>query len=115
MSALSQEKIAELTVSQEEFWIESMQLQPEFSGLWQGPAWSWIDPLILSHHRPESNTVGPETECKLQYSDSGIFGIFKVQDKYIRCRHNTFQSDVYKDSCVEIFIQPKPVYGYFNF
>lgn len=115
MSALSQEKIAEVTVSQEEYWIESMRLQPEFSGLWHGPAWSWVDPLYLSHHRPEGNSVGPETECKLQYSDNGIFGIFKVQDKYIRCRHNTFQSDVYKDSCVEIFIQPKPVYGYFNF
>ena len=29
--------------------------------------------------------------------------------------HTGFQSDVYKDSCVEFFVQPKAADGYFNF
>ncbi len=33
----------------------------------------------------------------------------------MRCVHTSFQSDVWKDSCVEFFVQPQDAEGYFNF
>jgi hypothetical protein len=44
-----------------------------------------------------------------------IYGLFQVQDRYVRCRHDVFGAPVYRDSCVEFFVQPKPDRGYFNF
>jgi hypothetical protein len=38
-----------------------------------------------------------------------------VEDQYVRCIHPRFQSDVWKDSCVEFFVRPKNGEGYFNF
>ena len=37
------------------------------------------------------------------------------RDQYVRCTHRTYGDPVYRDSCVEFFIQPKPGRGYFNF
>ena len=98
-----------------QYLIRLMRYEPELTGSWNGPAWKHINPVHLSHCRPESSDHRPATYCKLQYSSRGLYGIFKVQDNYIRCVHETFQSDVYKDSCVEIFLQPKSETGYFNF
>ena len=44
-----------------------------------------------------------------------MFGIFRVEDQYVRCVHTRFQSDVWKDSCVEFFVEPKEGAGYFHF
>ena len=33
----------------------------------------------------------------------------------MRCLHSGFQAPVYEDSCVELFLQPRPDKGYFNF
>ncbi len=49
------------------------------------------------------------------YNRDGLFGLFQVLDRYVRCRRTGFQEAVYKDSCVEFFVQPKPESGYFNF
>ena len=92
-----------------------MRQEPEFSGQWDGPGWNHIKAIQLNQCRPESSDHRPVTFCKLQYSTRGLYGIFKVQDEYIRCVHQSFQSDVCKDSCVEIFLQPKSGLGYFNF
>jgi len=84
-------------------------------GQWNGPAWEHITPLEIASFRPEGSSHRPRTRCKLQYSPEGLFGIFKVDDRYVRCVHSDFQSLVYEDSCVEIFLEPKPGLGYFNF
>lgn len=47
--------------------------------------------------------------------DENLHGIFKVEDRYVRCIRENYFDDVWKDSCVECFIQPKPGGGYFNF
>ena len=44
-----------------------------------------------------------------------IHGIFQVQDRYVRCVRKEYHSEVWKDSCVEFFAEPKPGRGYFNF
>ena len=45
----------------------------------------------------------------------GIYGIFKVQDQYVRCTRANYFDEVWKDSCVEFFVEPKTGRGYFNF
>ena len=95
--------------------ISHSNISPEFKGLWEGPAWASIVPLLVDSFRPEGSSHKPLTQCKLQYDSKGLYGIFRVEDQYLKCVHTEFQSDVYKDSCVEIFLEPIPGKGYFNF
>jgi hypothetical protein len=44
-----------------------------------------------------------------------MYGIFRVQDCYVRCLRTEYHDPVWKDSCVEFFAQPMPDRGYFNF
>jgi hypothetical protein len=88
---------------------------PEMRELWDGVFWRRSQPLSLGCFRPEGSDHRPLTRCKLLYNEKNIFGIFQVADQYVRCVHTRFQSDVWKDSCVEFFVQPKNGKGYFNF
>jgi hypothetical protein len=89
--------------------------RPELRGLWEGPAWRDVPALRIGHFRPESSAHRPRGECKLLYSEDELFGIFRVADRYVRCVHTRFQDPVYRDSCVELFVQPRAESGYFNF
>ncbi len=102
-------------MSEHKYSIKPVIEVPELKGLWNGLAWDSIPPLHVASFRPESSSHRPRTQCKLQYGDRGIHGIFKVEDRYIRCIHTDFQADVHEDSSVEIFLQPKKNRGYFNF
>ncbi len=82
---------------------------------WDDPAWACADTLEVRHFRPESSTHRPQTFARLLHSPEGIHGIFRVEDRYIRCVRTEYHSEVWKDSCVEFFAQPKPDRGYINF
>ena len=82
--------------------------------LWDGAMWQNIPALNVSCWHKNS-MHRPETQCKLLYDQERIYGIFRIQDRYVRCVRTCFQSEVYKDSCVEFFVQPKAAGGYFNF
>ena len=56
----------------------------------------------------------PRTRSKVLYDDRGIYVLFRVADRYVRCVRTEHQSHVYRDSCVEFFAQPKPGGGYFT-
>jgi Carbohydrate-binding family 9 len=88
---------------------------PEMRGYWAGPVWRKAECVSVDCFRPEGSDHRPETLSKLLYDNQYIFGIFRVEDRFVRCIHAGFQQDVWKDSCVEMFIQPKDSPGYFNF
>ena len=88
---------------------------PEMQGLWDGAVWHNVPALEVSFFRQEGSAHRPLTKCKLLYDSERLYGIFRVDDQYVRCVNTGFQADVYKDSCVEIFLQPKSTGGYFNF
>jgi len=46
--------------------------------------------------------------------EEGLCGLFRVEDRYVRSVHTRFGEPVYLDSCVEIFLQPRPDRGYLN-
>ena len=77
---------------------------PEMPGEWQGSVWREVLPLAVNCRRPEGSTHHPRTFCKLLYDDTNIYGIFRVEDQYVRSIHTLFQSEVWKDSCVEFSI-----------
>jgi hypothetical protein len=84
-------------------------------GLWDGAPWRQADTLEIAHFRAEGSEHRPRTSLRLLYNNEGIFGIFRVEDRYVRCIHTKYGEAVYKDSCVELFVKPKPDKGYFNF
>ena len=88
---------------------------PEFKGLWDGQAWQRAPAATLASFRPESSDHRPLTRVKLLYDRTGLYGLFRVRDRYVRCIRTGLQAEVYKDSCVEFFVKPLQTGGYFNF
>lgn len=95
--------------------ISTVKQSPEMQGLWDGAVWQNVPALEIAYFRPEGSVHRPQTHCKLLYDRERLYGIFRVADQYVRCVNTEFLADVYKDSCVELFLQPKSTDGYFNF
>jgi hypothetical protein len=91
--------------------------RPALQGHWDGPAWRAAPMLKVERFMaaPGASDHRPGVQAKVTYTADGLCVIFRVSDRYVVCRHTEFQSSVYKDSCVEFFVQPKPDKGYFNF
>lgn len=81
---------------------------------WDADFWRNADTAQVNYFHPESSPHRPATEAKMLYNDAALYIFFRVQDNYIRCMNTAYQSAVYTDSCVELFVQPKPNKGYFN-
>lgn len=82
---------------------------------WQNPAWLAAETLAVSIFRPESSAHRPQTFARLLHDQRNLHGIFQVHDRYVRSTRIGYGSEVWKDACVEFFIEPKPGRGYFNF
>jgi hypothetical protein len=95
--------------------VRRAKTTPELQGEWTGPAWRDAEALSISHFHEQSADHRPATHAKAVYDDQGMYLIFDVLDRYVRCVHTGFQSAVWKDSCVEFFVAPASGIGYFNF
>jgi Carbohydrate-binding family 9 len=88
---------------------------PPLDAQWADPIWEQAETLEIQHFRPESSDHRPHTSARLLHDARGIYCIFRVQDRYVRCLRTQYHDPVWKDSCVEFFAQPRPDRGYFNF
>jgi len=88
---------------------------PPMEPAWDAPEWSAADTIEVAHFRPESSEHRPRTFARLLYERTGIHGIFQVHDRFVRNVRTQYLDEVWKDSCVEFFAQPKEGRGYFNF
>lgn len=104
-----------MTVAPKEYRVRATAEPPPLAAGWSDPVWAASPPLEIAEFRPESSDHRPRSELRLCHSSAGLSGVFRVEDRYVRCRHRRFQDPVYEDSCVEIFLQPKPDRGYLNF
>ena len=95
--------------------VKKCAIRPELKGLWDGSVWGGVAPLDVACFLRDSSDSRPKTQAKLLVDDSGIYGIFTVRERYIRCVATEFQGEVWQDSCVEFFFQPEGADGYFNF
>ncbi|MBN2654239.1 MAG: carbohydrate-binding family 9-like protein [Nitrospirae bacterium] len=97
------------------YFVKKTDNKPDLTCQWRSDIWSQAYTAEIAHFRPENSDHRPVTKVKALYSSNGINGIFSVKDQYVRCTHTEHMSAVYKDSCVEFFVQPKLGKGYFNF
>jgi hypothetical protein len=78
-------------------------------------AWSSLPVAEVNQFLPPSSPHRPRTLARLAHDGQNIFGRFEVEDQYICCLRTGYGSEVWKDSCVEFFVEPKAGRGYFNF
>jgi len=95
--------------------IRYAPVPPELTGRWDGPVWSLTQVLEIGHFRPEGSSHRPRTQARLLHDGQRVYGIFRVEDRYVRCVTTECQGPVWRDSCVEFFVQPRMDAGYFNF
>ena len=95
--------------------VRTTNAAPPLDAQWTDPVWEQAETLEIRHFRPENSDHRPHTSARLLYDARGIYCAFRVQDRYVRCLRTQYQGEVWKDSCVEFFAQPKPDRGYFNF
>jgi len=95
--------------------VHRAPIGPDIDDRWEDASWQPYPALSVAYFRPESSAHRPRTRVRLAWDAQNLYGIFKVEDRFIRCVHTRFQAPVYKDSCVEFFVQPRPDRGYFNF
>jgi len=95
--------------------VRCATVRPSLRAGWTDPVWGQAETLEVGHFRQESSAHRPQTSARLLYSAEGLHGIFRVQDRYVRCVRTQYLEPVWKDSCVEFFAQPRPERGYFNF
>ncbi|MBE3111460.1 MAG: hypothetical protein IMZ46_13310 [Acidobacteria bacterium] len=79
--------------------------------------WAAIPSLQIDHYLWLGNGYRPPVEVKLCYSRSSLHVRFRVGERRVRVKYVKFQDPVYKDSCVEFFIDafPESRQGYVNF
>jgi hypothetical protein len=80
-----------------------------------GCAWDAAVPAPLQYFHHHSSEHRPQTLARVLYDPQSLYVEFTVHDRFVRCVHLEDQEAVYKDSCVEFFVQPKAGYGHFNF
>jgi hypothetical protein len=98
-----------------EYRVRATRLRPGLQDGWDAPAWAAAETLEIAHFRPEGSDHRPRVQARLLHAEEGLSGLFRVEDRYVLSRHTRFGDPVYEDSCVEIFLQPKPDRGYLNF
>ena len=70
--------------------------------------WETIPALAIDHYLWLENGYTPRVEARLCSSDQNLYVFFKVFEPRIRIQFSKFQDPVYKDSCVEFFIDAFP-------
>ena len=81
---------------------------------WQGAEWSRAQTLGVDRFHEKPDALYPKTQARLLHDDAGIHVFFRVEDRYVRSVTTTYQGPVYRDACVEFFMEPDVKRGYLN-
>jgi hypothetical protein len=92
-------------------WVDPL---PDLAADWDNHVWKNAQTAHLDYFRPESSAHRPRTRVRFVHGSAGLRGIFDVDDRYVRSVRTNYMDEVWKDSCVEFFIQPRRDAGYFN-
>ncbi|SHN24295.1 Carbohydrate-binding family 9 [Cyclobacterium lianum] len=75
-------------------------------GNWEKEVWRNTPSAEIALHMGDRPHFSPKTQLKLRYDKKNIYGIFKVEDRYVRCLVQEVNGPVSTDSCVEFFFSP---------
>ena len=73
---------------------------------WDKPQWQKIEPVTLDYQMGTVPKFVPKVQAKLMYDKENIYGIFRVEDRYVRSVVQEYNGSVSTDSCVEFFFAP---------
>lgn len=88
---------------------------PPLDGAWDSDIWRGVSALDIAHFHECSSAHRPRVQAKLLHAERTLHVLFRAQDRFVRAACTRYGASVCKDSCVEIFVQPKADGGYFNF
>lgn len=79
--------------------------------------WASLHPVAIDRYLWLTNGYRPVVEARLCWSAKFLYVRFRVGEKKAPVRYTKFQDPVYKDSCVEFFVDmfPEARLGYVNF
>src|SRR4051794_25321308 len=89
-----------------EYVVQRVVAPPSLKPDWDAAEWQGADGAEVSHFLRESSAHQPRTLAKLIYTDDGLHGIFRVEDRYVRSVRTKYFDEVWKDSAVEFFFKP---------
>lgn len=98
-----------------EYLIRRARQRPRLDGGWDDPTWAHADVVAVDQFHPRSSSHRPVTRARVLYDEDGLYVLFHVQDRHVRCVNTGYQAQVSRDTCVEFFVQPRGQGGYFNF
>jgi len=81
---------------------------------WNDSYWQGCNVADIDIVYDRSSDHHPVVKGKFAHDDRHIYGIYQVQDRYIRAVAKKYQDSVCQDSCVEFFLKPSVGPGYFN-
>lgn len=80
-----------------------------------GEGWRDATEVAIAAYHPRSSDHRPRVAVKLGHTGDAVHVRFEVEDRYVLARTTKLHGDVWRDSCVEFFVEPRPGRGYFNF
>ncbi len=83
---------------------------------WGKRPWKHIQAIDIKNRMGEEPLFTPNAQAKMMYDDNNLYVIFRVRDKYVRCRITEYNGPVYDEPAVEFFFSPDPEFPgrYFN-
>jgi hypothetical protein len=93
------------------------RVEAEFRPGGRAAPWPAVPPLAIDHFLWLENDYHPPVEARLCWTARFLHVRFRVEERRVRVRYMKFQDPVYKDSCVEFFMDAFPGLkrGYVNF
>lgn len=73
---------------------------------WGKSQWKEIKAIDIQQQMGNDPKFVPKTQAKLMYDEENIYGIFQVEDKFVRSVVTEYNGHVSGDSCVEFFFAP---------
>jgi hypothetical protein len=73
-----------------------------------GAPWATVPALAIDHFLWLDNGYHPPVEARVGWTGRFLHVRFRVEEPRVRIRYMKFQDPVYKDSCVEFFIDAFP-------
>lgn len=78
------------------------------------PAWNGVPALAVAAFHPASSDHRPAVTARLGVHAAVLHVLFRVAGELVVSRPRGVNGEVYRDSCVEVFIAPVPGRGYVN-
>jgi hypothetical protein len=88
------------------YYVHGVKRAMKIDGNWNKPQWRQVKAVEMDKYMGDIPEFHPVAQAKMMYSDSGLYVIFRVQDRYIRCVTREYNGPVCKDACVEFFFSP---------